>query len=113
MRVSSVMGGTRAVASGRRWGRPTLSGFVERPGLEDDVPVRVEQREPLLLLAFERFLVRVEPGRDLRVAVLLHRGPVAVRDGHEDVPVRAAVAVEWRRPGPDVREPPGRGRLAE
>src|SRR3954449_12115877 len=113
MRVSSVMGGTRARASGHRWVRASLSGFVARPGLEDYVPVRVEQGEPLLLLALERLLVRVEPRGDLRVAVLLHRRPVAVRDRHEHVPVRPAVAVEPWRPELDVREPAGRELFAE
>ena len=62
--------------------------------------MRLQQLEAASLLRLEPRLIRVEPAGDLRIAVLLDRRPVAIRDRDEDVPVRPAVAVE-----------PGRSRL--
>ncbi len=72
--------------------------------LEDDVPVRLKEREPAPFLGLEGRLVGVEATGDLGLRVFLDSRPVAVRDRDEEVPVGPAVTVEARRGGRDVEE---------
>jgi len=49
------------------------SGAGKTMGLEDDVPVGVQQLEPSTLLGLEALLVREEPPRDLGIGVRFDR----------------------------------------
>ena len=117
MRVSSVMGGTGASASDvvggdgpvspmrrrPRGGQPSRSGRASSTTSQCASSSSNRRRSSASNVAWSGY----SRSRDLGVAVLLDRRPVAVRDRHQHVPVRPALAVEPRRPQLDVRVPAG------
>jgi hypothetical protein len=90
-----------AVESDEQVDSPRPSRAAEGPS-----PVRAAATEPTARCGLESPLGE-QTGRDLRLGVRLHRRPVAVGDGHQHVPVRAAVAVEARGLEGDVEGPAG------